>query len=374
MSDGEFTRRDFMKLAALGAQAAACGPAALALAEDASQLSDHEALAYERLADKKVHCLLCPRECIVPDGERGYCGVRENRDGVYKTLVYARVCASHVDPVEKKPLFHVLPATKAFSIATAGCNVECQFCQNWQISQFLPEEVSSAHYPPATVASMAKKAGCQTIAYTYSEPTVFYEYMLDCAREGNKVGVRSVMISNGFINPDPMTRLCKELAAVKIDLKAFSEQFYRKHVLGRLKPVLATLELLKKLGMHTEIVTLLIPGLNDSIEEARKMSAWVVKNLGPDVPMHFTRFHPAYRMMNRTQTPIKTLERAREAAVAEGVRYAYAGNVPGNQYEHTYCHKCGKKIVGRYAYHITENHVVGGKCEFCGIAIPGVWE
>jgi len=311
----------------------------------------------------------------VPDGGRGYCGVRENRGGVYRTLVYARPCAMHRDPIEKKPLFHVLPGTHAFSIATAGCNVECQFCQNWRISQFRPEDVESLYVPPATVAEMASQSGCETIAYTYSEPVVFYEYMLDCAREGNARGVRSVMITNGYINPEPMRALCRELLAVKVDLKGFTAEFYRKYVGGDLKAVLATIELLGELGMHTELVVLLIPGLNDSPQEVRRMSSWVVNTLGPDVPMHFTRFHPAYKMTNLTPTPVRTLERARETAVDQGVRYAYVGNVPGHPYENTYCHACGKVVIARYGYHVLQRHVSEeGACEFCGAHIPGIWQ
>jgi pyruvate formate lyase activating enzyme len=380
MDDECLSRRRFVKLAALGAGASLC-PAAVRAALGAEGepgnvpvLSDHEAIAYEKLGDLKVRCKLCPRECTVADKERGYCGVRENQGGVYKTLVYARPCSIHKDPIEKKPLFHVLPKSFAFSIATAGCNVECLFCQNWEISQFRPEEVESSYVPPDKIAQMARDSGCATIAYTYSEPVIFYEYMLDCAREGNKLGVRSVMISNGYINAGPMEALCKELTAVKIDLKAFTEQFYEKYVHGELKPVLATIELLKKLGMHTEIVVLLIPGLNDGADEVKRLAAWVVEKLGPDVPLHFTRFYPAYKMTNLSPTPLKSLERARDIAVAEGVHYAYSGNVPGHEYEQTYCHKCGKKLISRYAYHVSDVNVVDGKCGFCGAAIPGVWK
>jgi len=377
MSNGRLSRRDFVKMALAGAGAAACplaARAARAAGKDAPRLSDHEALAYEKMAGQRVRCQLCPRRCTVADKQRGYCGVRENQGGVYRTLVYARPCAMHTDPIEKKPLFHVLPGTSAFSIATAGCNVECQFCQNWRISQSLPEELESSECPPAKVAELAKEYRCDTIAYTYGEPTVFYEYMLDCAREGKKVGVRSIVVSNGFINPEPMTALCKELAAVKIDLKAFSEEFYEKYVQGQLKPVLSTLELLKKLDMHTEIVNLLIPGLNDGADDVKKMCGWVLEKLGADVPMHFTRFHPAYKMTNLAATPIKSLERARETAVAAGVHYAYAGNVAGHEYENTYCHNCKKKIVSRYSYRVTAIHVKDGRCEYCDTPIPGVWK
>jgi len=370
-----------MKLVAWGAGAAACPLASVGCSGRASatngkvpRLSDHEALAWEKMGGDKVHCMLCPWECIVPDGERGNCGVRENQGGTYKTLVYARICACHIDPIEKKPLFHFLPGSRSYSIATAGCNVECQFCQNWQISQALPEQVDAMYAPPDKVAAAAKEAGCPSIACTYSEPTVFYEYMLDCAREGNRLGVKTVMISNGFIQQKPMETLCKELAAVKIDLKAFTEEFYRTYVRGRLKPVLKTLELLKKLGMHSEIVVLLIPGLNDGDEELRKMCAWVKANLGPDVPMHFSRFHPDYKMRNLARTPLRTLKKAYDIARAEGIHYVYVGNAPELGLESTFCPKCGKRLIHRYGYHIIENLITDGKCPACGTAIPGVWK
>ncbi|KPK57968.1 MAG: hypothetical protein AMK73_09630 [Planctomycetes bacterium SM23_32] len=338
-----------------------------------TRVSDREALAYEKLGGGRVRCLLCPRECITSDGQRGYCEVRENQGGVYKTLVYGRVCAAHVDPIEKKPLFHFLPGSRAFSIATPGCNVECQWCQNWQISQVRPEDIETEHMPPQRVVEVAGGYQCPVIAFTYSEPTIFYEYMLDTAAEARKAGVRAVSISNGFIQAEPMKRLCEVLSAVKIDLKGFSEEFYRDHVFGRLGPVLDTIVLLKEQGMHTELVTLLIPGLNDSEDELRDLSRWVVQHVGADVPMHFTRFHPDYKMRNLNLTPARTVERAREIAVAEGVHYAYTGNLPGHDYENTFCHSCGAKVIERYGFHVGAVRIKDGKCENCGAAIPGVW-
>lgn len=367
-----------MKLAALGAGTAGLGGSLYAggseSGQDAPELSDHEAMAYEKLDGKRIRCDLCPRECVVADRERGFCGVRENRGGTYHTLVYGRPCAVHVDPIEKKPLFHFLPGTRALSIATAGCNVECQFCQNWRISQFRPEQVDSVHAPPRAIADAAGQHDCRSIAYTYSEPVVFSEYALDCAREGNRQGVKSVYISNGYIKAEPMRELCRELSAVKVDLKAFTQEFYEKYVRGKLKPVLQTLELLREEGMHTEIVVLLIPELNDGQDEIRKMARWIRKNLGPGVPLHFTRFYPAYRMKNRAPTPIRTLEKAREAAADEGLDYVYVGNVRGHQYESTYCAGCGERVIHRYGYRIIKSRIDGGKCENCGTEIPGVWE
>ena len=224
------------------------------------------------------------------------------------------------------------------------------------------------------IRDRARDRRIPTLAFTYNEPVIFYEYALDTAVAGNKAGVHSVMISNGYIQPDPMKQLCEALSAVKVDLKAFTETFYRKYVRGELKPVLRTIELLQELGMHTEVVTLLIPGLNDSEAEIRALSRWLVKNIGPDVPLHFSRFHPAYKMSNLARNPVKTVVRAREIAVSEGVHYSYVGNVPGHPYESTYCHNCGKAIIERYGFYVRSVHIKDGKCEYCGTPIPGVWK
>jgi pyruvate formate lyase activating enzyme len=327
----------------------------------------------EKLPELKVRCKLCPRECVVADRERGQCGVRENRNGEYVTLVYSRPCSLASDPIEKKPLFHFIPGTTALSLATAGCNIECKFCQNWQISQFLPEQVRSIYMPPEQVVSTAVRNKDKTIAYTYSEPVIFYEYMYDIAKTGKARGVRSVMISNGYIQEKPLRDLCKQLDAVKIDLKAFTEKFYRDSCSGELKPVLDALEVLKNIGIWFELVVLIVPTLNDSEDEIRQMAKWVVKNLGPDVPMHFTRFHPTYKIKNLPVTPRKTLEMARSVAATEGVKFAYIGNMPGHKWESTYCPKCGEKIISRYGYFIQFNKLSNGACPKCGERIPGVW-
>ncbi|MBU0641480.1 MAG: AmmeMemoRadiSam system radical SAM enzyme, partial [Planctomycetes bacterium] len=297
----------------------------------------HAAQFWEHLPEKKVKCTLCPRECQVADVERGYCGVRENQGGAYQTLVYGTLCSANIDPIEKKPLFHYLPGTLAFSIATAGCNIECKFCQNWQISQFRPEQVESTLTTPARLVSTCGAQRCLTIAYTYSEPVIFYEYMHDTAALARQQGIGSVMISNGYIQEKPLRQLCRHLTGVKIDFKAFTEEFYSEWCAGHLKPVLATLETLKEIGIWFELVILIIPTLNDSPDEIQQMSRWVVAYLGPNVPMHFTRFHPTYRVTNLPRTPVKTLERCREIALGAGVHYVYAGNVPMHPGENTYC-------------------------------------
>jgi pyruvate formate lyase activating enzyme len=333
----------------------------------------HPALFWEKLADHKVRCVLCPRECEVADVERGYCGVRENQGGEYQTLVYGTLCSANVDPIEKKPLFHYLPGTTAFSIATAGCNIECKFCQNWRISQYRPEQVESTRVTPAQLVAACRKRQSPTIAYTYSEPVVFYEYMHDTAAVARAQGVGSVMISNGYLREQPLRQLCEQLTGVKIDLKAFKEKFYVEQCAGQLKPVLATLETLKDIGIWFELVVLIIPTLNDGPDEIEQMSRWVVKNLGPDVPMHFTRFHPTYRVTNLPQTPVATLERSRQIALDAGVRYVYAGNVPMHPGENTHCHGCGTELIRRVGFRVVSNQIKDGKCPKCSTAIPGVW-
>jgi len=333
-----------------------------------------EARYYEKLPNRKIKCKLCPRECVIDDQETGYCGVRENHGGTYYTLVYGRPCSAHVDPIEKKPLFHFLPGTNAFSIATVGCNVLCKFCQNWQISQARPDQVQSYDLMPRAIADYARNSNSKSIAYTYTEPVIFTEYMYDCAKEGHRYGIRSVMISNGYIQAQPMKDLCQVLDAVKVDLKAFTEKFYREMVAGKLQPVLDTLVLLKQEGMWTEIVYLVIPTLNDNPADLKRMCQWIVKELGPDVPIHFSRFYPQYRLKNLPPTPVKTLDMARKIALEAGANYAYVGNVPGHEGENTFCPSCKKIVIRRMGYQVIENHITRqGKCRYCGQKIPGVW-
>jgi len=332
-----------------------------------------EAMHYKRLEAKRVECTLCPRACQVADRERGTCGVRENRGGTYYTLVHGRAVSANIDPIEKKPLFHYRPGTTALSIATAGCNIECRFCQNWEISQFRPEQVRAYSLPPERLVEIARERDCPTIAYTYSEPVIFYEYMYDTGKRAVASGVGSVIISNGYIQEKALLELLPQLTAVKVDLKAFTEKFYREVCSGELKPVLDTLLLLKKNGMWFELVVLLVPTLNDDPAEIREMCKWVHGELGPDVPIHFSRFHPTYRIQTLPPTPVGTLEAAHGIAVEEGLRYAYLGNVPGHKAESTYCPKCGERLVHRYGYRILENRIAAGKCRDCGEIVAGVW-
>ena len=378
------TRRSLLKAGAAGLCGTAVsgipGAAGLvggirnAYALDVSpNLSSVEALYYEKKPHKEVVCTLCPRKCKVGDMERGYCGVRENRGGIYYTLVHSRPCAVHADPIEKKPLFHFLPGSRAFSIATAGCNLNCKCCQNWNISQARPEQTSNYTLPPERVVDLAKNKGCASIAYTYTEPIVYYEYMRDCAAAGKPRGIRSVMISAGYINPEPLEALCGRLDAIKIDLKGFRPDVFEDLCSGDLAPVLETLKILARKGVWTEIVYLVIPSINDNPKDIEAMCAWILRELGPDVPIHFTRFHPQYLLKNLPATPVSTIERFHGIARKAGIRYVYVGNIPGHRGESTYCHACGERIIGRFGFRITENNLAAGRCRFCNAAIPGVW-
>jgi len=363
-----FSRRCFAK-ALLGSGAALAAPALLAAARKPKA---REAAYYDKLGGRKVVCRLCPRECRVADGSRGGCGVRENRGGTYYSLVYGQPCSVHVDPIEKKPLFHYLPGSQALSLATAGCNFSCRFCQNWEISQRLPEEVETTDLPAAAAVSLARRRGCRVVAHTYNEPVVFYEYVRDCAELGREAGVPSVMISNGFIRKEPMRELCRLLGAVKIDLKAFSETFYREQCGGALKPVLETLLTVRAEKTWLEVVVLLIPGLNDSAREVESMCRWLARELGPDVPLHFSRFSPTYRLKNLPPTPPATLMAARRIALDAGIRFCYVGNLLSDA-ENTACPSCGRVLLRRMMYSVANEGLQEGRCRFCRTPIPGVF-
>jgi pyruvate formate lyase activating enzyme len=320
-----------------------------------------------------VQCTLCPHRCIVADGKRGLCRVRENRGGRLYSMVYGNPCAVHVDPIEKKPFYHFLPTASAFSIATAGCSLRCLYCQNWEISQVPPEETQNDNLPPEQVVSGALTNKAPVIAYTYSEPTVFYEYMLATARLGREAGLRSVVVSAGFVNTEPLRELCQAVDAVKIDLKGYDEEFYRKVCSAELGPVLDAIRTIYKAGVHLEIVNLVVPTLNDSLDQLRALARWLAQDISPDVPLHFSRFYPQYKLNNLPQTPVETLEKAWQAARDEGMRFVYVGNVPGHPADNTYCPACGKAIIVRQGFDVTEYHLKGNVCAYCGEPIPGVW-
>jgi pyruvate formate lyase activating enzyme len=333
-----------------------------------------EARYYERLPGGEIRCLLCPKMCRVAPGERGACGVRENRGGTYYSLVYGQPCAIHLDPIEKKPFFHVLPGTQAFSLATVGCNLTCKFCQNWQISQSRPEDVQIEYTPPERIAGEARRSGARSIAYTYGEPVVFNEYVQDIAALGRSEGILSVVVSNGYINERALLDLCTAVDAIKIDLKAFTDDYYRKICGATLQPVLDTIVRIRSSGVWLELVYLMVPTLNDDPGKLREMAQWLKANVGSDVPIHFSRFYPQYQLRDLPPTPIPSLERAYDICREVGLDYVYIGNVPGHRTENTYCPSCSEIVVSRRGYRVASVDIVEGRCRFCDRTIPGIWE
>lgn len=336
--------------------------------------ANREARWYEKRPDGRIACLLCPHACLVTDTHPGRCGVRRSVGGSLVLPYYGRISSLAVDPIEKKPLYHFHPGSRILSAGFVGCSFHCKFCQNWEISQFRPEQVRGVNFPPETVVLKAKQDEIESIAFTYTEPVIFYEYMFETAKLAKQKGVKSVMISNGYIKEKPMSELCEHLSAVKIDLKAFTEKFYAEQCKGKLQPVRDTLKLLHKKKMWYEIVVLVIPTLNDSEDEMTRMCAWIHDELGPDVPLHFSRFHPMYKIKNLPPTPVSTLTRAREIAMKKGINYVYVGNVPGHEGENTYCPGCKKAVVRRIGYNISADGIEKGKCKYCARPIAGVWK
>ena len=329
---------------------------------------------FTSLEDLVVRCELCPHSCEVGPGERGLCGVRENIDGRYYSLVFSNPCAVHIDPVEKKPFYHVLPASRAFSLATAGCNFDCKFCQNWEISQARPDDTFNYSLPPEQVIASTLGYNSQVIASTYVEPVIFIEYMLAIGRLAKSQPLLKVMHSNGFINAKPLEDLCGVLDAACIDLKGFTQEYYRDMTEGSLKPVLQTLKALKRRQVHTEIVTLIVPGKNNDLQQIRAMCRWIYNELGPGTPLHFVRFYPRYKLKSIPPTPVSTLEQARQIAMYEGLRFVYVGNVPDHPGGHTYCPHCGTLLIRRIGYRVKVLALQNGACQTCGTTIPGIWQ
>ena len=332
-----------------------------------------EAILYEKFADSRVRCHLCAHRCAIVDGKKGLCRVRENRGGTLYTLVYGRTIARHVDPVEKKPLFHFYPGSTAYSIATPGCNFHCRWCQNWNISQMPREEhlVAGREAPPELVVAAAQQAGCRSMAYTYTEPTVFFEYAYDTGRLAHDAGLANVYVTNGYMTAEMLETFHPYLDAANVDLKAFCDETYRRYVGARLQPVLDSLKRMKALGIWLEVTTLVIPGINDDPAELRDAAQFVAHELGTDTPWHISRFFPAYKMMDVPPTPVATLRQAREIGLETGLHHVYVGNVLGE--ENTFCHHCGRLLIRRAGYRILENHVQpDGRCPDCGTPLVGV--
>lgn len=332
-----------------------------------------EAQLYKKLTDDKVHCHLCAHHCVIVDKGHGVCQVRENRAGTLYTLVYGRIITRHVDPIEKKPLFHFYPGSQAYSIATPGCNFRCQWCQNADISQIQREQVTALNdgVKPAAIVSAAQQAGCQSIAYTYTEPTIFFEYAQDTARLAQEAELANIFVTNGFMTEAMLEAAQPWLDAANVDLKGFRDEVYRQYVGARLQPVLDSMKKMKALNIWLEVTTLIIPGVNDDPVELRDAANFVAQELGPDTPWHLSRFFPSYHMTDTLPTPISTIEQAVEIGHKAGLRYVYAGNVPGEA--HTACHVCGKSLIRRSGYAIIENNVsVLGQCPQCGTPVAGV--
>lgn len=333
----------------------------------------HEAQYYETLSQGRVQCFLCPNYCVLSPGQFGICKARKNINGKLYSMIYGEVASIHVDPIEKKPFFHFLPGSNAFSVGTTGCNMRCVFCQNWEISQAFPDDVPTQPATPEQLVEKALESGAQTIAFTYNEPVIAYEYVLDTAKLAKPKGLKIVMVSNGYIDEEPLKELLPYLDAYKVDLKAFDEKFYRKLTGGHLEAVLNSLKVIKQSGTWLEIVTLLIPGENDGDEEIRALAHWIKENLGDSVPLHFSRFFPQFKLQNLPPTPPETLIRARKIAMEEGLKFVYTGNVAYPEGETTYCPQSGETAIERQGYFIIRDNLKDGVCPD-GEKIPGVWK
>ncbi len=336
----------------------------------------HLSLWWEKKEGNKVRCVLCPRYCSIPEGKTGFCFIRKNIGGKLYNLAYARPTAIHIDPVEKKPLFHFLPGTPILSLGTAGCNMGCMFCQNWDISKAKIDQIHTIYMPPEDLVKTALYYKCPSIAFTYNEPTIFSEYIIDTAIIAKTYGIKIVMVSNGYISKEAFYDVYRYVDAANIDLKAFTEEFYQKVTLSHIEPVKETLIRLKGLGnVWFEITNLIIPTLNDSEKEISEMVDWILENLGDSVPLHFTAFHPDYKLLDKPRTPSSTLIKAREIALKKGLKYVYTGNIWYEEGSSTYCPRCKKLLISRSWHDVTRNMIKeGNKCPWCSEKIDGVFE
>lgn len=333
-----------------------------------------EALLYKPSKGGEVQCRLCNHYCVTRDGRRGLCNVRENRGGLLHTLVYDKVVACHVDPIEKKPLFHFYPGSYAYSLGTVGCNFRCRFCQNADIAQMATDDngrIVGKSMTPEDIVESAVAAGCQSIAYTYTEPTVFFELAYATATAAHEQGVKNIFVTNGYMSGEALDMIHPVLDAANVDLKAFSDEFYKKQCSARLTPVLETLKKMKTLGVFVEVTTLIIPGLNDDPAELKELAEFIATDLGNDTPWHVSRFHPTYRLTDLPPTPVKTLLRARDIGIAAGLKNVYTGNIPGQEGEDTVCYGCGKILIKRMGFTVFENRIENSRCPDCGAVIYG---
>jgi len=332
-----------------------------------------EASYYKKLKNENVQCLLCPKNCVIKKDSYGFCNSRKNIDGKLYSIVYSNPDAVHIDPIEKKPLYHFLPGSKALSIGTIGCNLECKHCQNWTMSRAKPEEIAIQNISPEEIVEIAIKNNCKIISYTYNEPTVFFEYMLNCAKIAKKKGIKNMIVSNGFINEEPLKELCKYIDGANIDLKAFNNKFYKDICSAWIEPVLESLKILKQRKVWLEVTNLIIPILNDDLKEIKKMCIWIKENLGADVPLHFTAFYPSYKLLDLPGTSPEILKKARKIALNIGIKHSYVGNVFAAEENNTYCPKCGRLLIERSGFGIIKNNIKNNKCP-CGEKIAGIFE
>ncbi|UZE93595.1 MAG: AmmeMemoRadiSam system radical SAM enzyme [Candidatus Pacearchaeota archaeon] len=332
-----------------------------------------EALFYKKLKDKEVQCQLCPRFCVIKPGNRGNCGVRENTNGKLYSLVYGKPVSIALDPIEKKPLYHFLPGQQALSIATAGCNLHCLYCQNWEISQCRPEKVASFSMPPKRVIEEAINREVNIISYTYTEPTIFFEYMIDIAKLAREKKIRNTIVTNGFINSEPLTELCKYLDGSNIDFKG-SDEFYKKLSGAWRKPVEEAIKIMHEKGIWLELTNLIIPGYNDKEKNILEIINWIKENLSVDVPLHLSAFYPTYKMLETPATKPEIVIKARKIAMKAGLRYVYTGNIPDKEGSTTFCPGCKKPVIIRQGFYIKENRLIDGRCPECGEKIAGVWK
>ncbi len=326
---------------------------------------------FER-SGRLVRCLLCPHLCILGENDRGFCRTRVVKNGELYTVAYGNPCSVHVDPIEKKPLFHFHPTMPILSLAIAGCNLRCLNCQNWEISQKRPEDTRNGDLMPEKLVTLTHERGIPAIAYTYSEPIVFYEYVADSARLARGADIRNVIVTAGYISEKPLRSLLQTIDAVTLDLKAFSRRIYRKLASGRLDPVLEAIRIIREEGVWLELSNLLVTGVSDDMDDVSRLCRWIAREAGEEIPFHFLRFHPDYRLKTLPPTPLRTLEEARSRAHDAGLKFVYLGNVPNHEAENTYCPRDGRLLIERRGYLVLKNNMVNGRCQ-CGEQIPGVW-
>ncbi len=375
MKGSKISKRDFLKRSAAISGGLLCYPCRLIMADSGSgEKGIYKRIAmYQEETARGIMCRICPNECVLKEGELSKCNNRKVHDSKLYTMAFGNPCSVNIDPVEKKPVYHFLPGSRAYSIATAGCNLVCLNCQNWEISQTSPDKTRNSDLPPEAVVEECKKSGCRSIAYTYSEPTTFYEYVFETATLAKKAGIKNIIKSNGYINPEPLRKLCSVIDAANIDLKAFSESTYLKLTGGKLQPVLDSLKVYKEMGIWLELTNLVVPTWTDNLDDIRSMCKWLSANGFRNTPLHFSRFYPIYKLEQLPPTSVDILNKAAAIAAEEGMIYVYTGNVPGNEQGDTKCPACKTVLVKRVGFRIESNTLNGGKCNKCGQSIDGVW-